>query len=218
MESDITQDTIVNPAEFIKSAPLRIFKKGEMLIGEGEIPASLFAVQDGFVKVSAVSEEGVERLLWIAGRLDIVPTEALFSRSKAVRFFYMAHTDVSVYVVNKEEFLNLARTNLQVMTEVAYAMSSHYDDLLGRIHSIEQSAVRSKIVHTLYDLGRRFSVDDQVDLCSLGLRLTHQDIADMVGATRETVSLELKKLRADGYIKYGRSKFIVHIPKLESCL
>lgn len=192
-----------------------MYKKGETLIAENETPSKLLAIQSGFVKVSALSEDGVERLLWIAGRLDMVPTEALFSRTKAVRFFYTAYTDVVVYAVDKEQFLKLARSNLHVMSEIAYAMGNHYDDLLGRVHSIEQSAVRGKIAHTLHGLARRFSAEDSVDLCELGLKLTHQDIADMVGATRETVSLELQKLRQEGYIKYGRGRFTVYAIKLE---
>jgi CRP/FNR family transcriptional regulator, anaerobic regulatory protein len=205
----------VDPVEFIKSSPLQAYKKGEILIRENETPDNLLAIQRGFVKVTALSDDGTERLLWIAGRLDVVPSEALFSRGRAVRFFYTAYTDVAAYSVDKERFLDLARSNLTVMSEIAYAMSGHYDDLLGRVHSIEQSAVRGKVIHTLHGLARRFSVDDNVDLYTLGLKLTHQDIADMVGATRETVSLELQKLRREGYIKYGQNKFTVCVTKLE---
>jgi CRP/FNR family transcriptional regulator len=69
------------------------------------------------------------------------------------------------------------------------------------------------LIATLHYLAQRFSADDTVDLYLLGLRLTHQDIAKMIGSTRETTSLELQRLQRDGYISYDRTRFIVHVSK-----
>lgn len=205
----------MNAADFIKKSPFKTFEKGEILLQEGNSPKKLFALQHGFVKVSALSENGSQQLLWIAGCSDIVPTELLFSPQGAVRFFYTAYTDVAAYEIDKVEFLELAKSDHMLMSEIAHAMSDHYDDLLGRVHSVEQTVVRDKIMHTLYNLAKRFSAEDSVDLFSLGLKLTHQDIADMVGATRETVSIELQKLRRKRYIIYNRSKLVIHASKIE---
>lgn len=201
-------------ADFIKKSPFKTFAKGELLLQEGDCPKKLFAVQDGFVKVTALDDNGGESLLWIAGKYDMVPTELLFSPQGAIKFFYTAYTDVAVYEIDKAEFLDFAKNDHSLMSEIAYSMSSHYDDLLGRVCSIEQTVVRDKIMHTLYNLAKRFSAEDSVDLFSLGLKLTHQDIADMVGATRETASIELQKLRRKRLIIYNRSKLIVHTERL----
>lgn len=199
---------------FVKQFPVRIFVKGEALLEAGDVSPTLLALQSGFVKVTSVDDSGAERMVWIAGRYDVVPTEQLFSRQQQLRFFYTALSDGAAYQIEKSTFLTAARGNLELMTEIAISMSSHYDDLLTRINSTEQASIRQKLIATLCYLAGRFSAERQVDLYQLGLKLTHEDVATMIGATRETVSVELQKLRHDGYVDYSRSKFVIHLDKL----
>lgn len=199
---------------FVKQFPVRTFVKGEALLEAGDVSPTLLALQSGFVKVTSVDDSGAERMVWIAGRYDVVPTEQLFSRQQQLRFFYTALSDGAAYQIEKSTFLTAARGNLELMTEIAISMSSHYDDLLTRINSTEQASIRQKLIATLCYLAGRFSAERQVDLYQLGLKLTHEDVATMIGATRETVSVELQKLRHDGYVDYSRSKFVIHLDKL----
>lgn len=199
---------------FIKQFPLRTFVKGETLLSEGQDSNVLMAVQTGFVKVTSLSDSGEEKLLWIAGRYDIAPTEQLFTLRGSLRFFYTAMTAGSAYQVDKASFLKYAKENGELMTEIAMSMSVHYDDLLKRIESIEKTAVRDKLISTLAYLAQRFSASSVVDLYDVGLKITHSDLASMIGSTRETTSLELAKLKSLGAIDYDRSKFIVSLDKL----
>jgi CRP-like cAMP-binding protein len=199
--------------KFVKNYPVKQFTKGEIIISEGDISDTLYAIRSGYIKVTSLDDSGNERMLWIAGRYDIVPTERLFSRHSPLQFFYTALSDGDVYKVNKADFLAKAKEDLGLMSEIATSMSSHYDDLLSRINSVGQISIHSKLVATLRYVAERFSADESVDLYQLGLRLTHKDIAEMIGSTRETTTLELRKLQQDGYIEYDRTKFIVHINK-----
>lgn len=104
----------------------------------------------------------------------------------------------------------------EVLGEVARGLSEHYDDLLERMNAVEQSDVRSKLLHILHNLCLKFSPLEQVSLHEIGLNLTHQDLADMIGSTREATSLELSKLRKQGYLDYSRSEFSVDLAKIKS--
>jgi CRP/FNR family transcriptional regulator len=197
----------------VRQFPQKSFVKGELIMSEGDISDTILAISTGFVKVTAIDDNGNERLLWIAGRYDIAPTERLFTQSRPLRFFYTALTDGAAYCINKQQFLGYAKKDLGIMTEIAASMADHYDDLLSRVHSVEQSSVQEKLIATLRYLAQRFSAEQNVDLYSLGLRITHQDLADMISSTRETTSLELQKLRRNSYIDYDSSKFVVHLDK-----
>ncbi|HET8884398.1 MAG TPA: Crp/Fnr family transcriptional regulator [Candidatus Saccharimonadales bacterium] len=198
---------------FVKNFPIKNFTKGEVILSEGDVSDVLLAIQNGYVKVTSVDEAGNERMLWIAGRYDIVPTERLFSRHQPLQFFYTALSSGTVYQIRKDDFLAAAKTDLGLMTEIATSMSSHYDDLLSRINSAEQASVRDKLIATLSYLAKRFSADTTVDLYKLGLQLTHKDLAEMISSTRETTSVELQKLRAQGCIDYSRTQFIIYVDR-----
>lgn len=206
----------MNTVEYIKSFPLKKFSRGELILQKGDSLTRLLAVRTGFIKVTAISSDGSERLVWIAGRYDIAPTEQLFSKFATANFFYTALTNGSYYDVDKDDFLKTAAANPNMMTEIARTMSMHYDDLLQRIDAVDTATVKERLLRTLHYLAQRLSADDAVNLYEYGLRLTHQDLAGMVGSTRETTSLMLGELRNEGLIDYNRRQFIVQSRQIDS--
>jgi CRP/FNR family transcriptional regulator len=201
--------------EFVRNRPVKQFSKGEIILNEGDVTDTLFAIRSGYCKISSIDDAGDEHMLWIAGRYDIVPTERLFSARSPLQFFYTALSDVEVYQVNKADFIAKAKADVGLMTEIAASMSNHYDDLLSRINSTGRNSVRDRLIATLRYVAERFSAQSQVDLYSLGLHLTHKDIAEMIGSTRETTSLELKRLHTEGCITYDRKQFIIDLDRCQ---
>lgn len=195
---------------YIKSFPVRSFSKDEVLIATGDANDTLLAIREGFIKVTALDDAGRQKLLWIAGRYDMVPVEQLFS-TRPINYFYSGYGDGSAFVMDKAGLLAHLDEQPQVMTEIARGLSEHYDDLLMRMNAVEQSDIRSKLLHIIYNLCVKFSSSKTVELHVMGLNLTHQDLADMIGSTREGVSLEMAKIREEGLVEYTRSTFIVHM-------
>jgi CRP/FNR family transcriptional regulator, cyclic AMP receptor protein len=202
--------------ELIRDYPVRSFAKGETILQEGEEADTIFAVRTGFIKVTSLHENGNEKLLWIAERYDIAPTEQLFSSRGKLHYFYTALSDGTLFEIKKDIFLKYATSDPALMREVAMGLSGHYDDLMSRLDSVEQTTIRGKIISTLIYLGKRFSANSTVDLFEIGLRLTQNDIASMVGSTRETISVELNLLKSQSAISYDRNKFVIDLEKLQS--
>ncbi len=206
---------MIDPVEYIKQFPLKEFSRGTLLLSAGDPLSSVFAIRDGYMKVTSISDAGIERLLWIAGRYDFAPVEQLFVKNGKARFFYTAATDGSYYDIPRADLLNYAHDNPDFMAEIARGMSEHYDDFLQRIDAIDGLSVQERLMRTLLYISSRFSASDSVDLVAEGLRITHQDLAAMIGSTRETTSIELAGLRKNGFIDYDRKCFIVHRRRIE---
>jgi CRP-like cAMP-binding protein len=203
---------------YIQQFPTKDFRRGELLLQKGDPGMNLMAIRDGFIKVTSISASGVERLLWIAGRFDIAPTEQLFSTHNEVRFFYTALTDGSFYEINKKELLTIAKEHPPVMAEIAKNMSLHYDDFLQRVDAVDNTTVKERLMRTLLYLAERLDADSEVDLYAYGLKLSHQELSEMIGATRETTSLMLSELRKENLIQYSRQELIISVDKLKSTL
>lgn len=189
-----------------------------MLLTKNDAISSLFAIRTGYIKVTSISASGVERLIWIAGRYDITPTEQLFSRHGSTQFFYTALTDGSYYELDKAEFLEAAKENQELMTQIAKSMSSHYDDFMTRLDAVDAATVAERLLRTLYYLGQRVSANNTVDLYDYDLRLTHRDLATMISSTRETTSLLLTAFRAKGLVNYNRNSFVIYTDKISESL
>jgi len=202
-------------ASYIQNFPLKTFQRGELLLQKGDPGSQLMAIRDGFIKVTSINANGVERLIWIAGRYDIAPTEQLFSKHGNVRFFYTALTDGSYYAVEKADLLENADRDPAFMAEIAKNMSLHYDDFLQRIDAVDTATVKERLMRTLLYLAERLSADSVVDLYEHGLRISHQDLSSMIGSTRETTSVMLSELRNEELIEYSRQKLTVSVDKLK---
>lgn len=214
MMGDMQRDLVT----LIKQFPLRSFAKGESILQAGQPADTLYAIRNGFAKIDSLSNNGNQQLIWIAGRYDIIPTESLFRKHGELHFFYYALTDLEAYEIPKQAFLEMSEQNPHFIKEIAQSMSEHYDDLLIRLRSVEQSTIREKLIYTLHYIGTRFSGDSVVCLADLGLHLNHQDIARMIGATRETTAIELKQLKDAGLIDYTRTEFTIYTDKLGAFL
>lgn len=201
--------------QYIKSFPIKNFKRGEVLLKKGDSISTLMAIRSGYVKVTSIADTGFERLTWIAGRYDIAPTEQLFTKQGESRFYYTALTDGEYYSVDKKDFLEKAFNEPKLMTDIARTMSSHYDDSLQRVDAIESVSVKARLKQTLLYLAQRLSSDTEVNIYEYGLRLTHYDLSCMIGSTRETTSLLLSELRNEEIIKYTRASFIVNVALIQ---
>lgn len=203
--------------DYVKTLPVRSFDKDELLLASGDASDTFFAVREGFIKATTTDDNGKQRLLWIAGRYDIVPLERFFTR-KILQYDYVGYSDGSAYMIDKEALHRLINSNSGAAVEIARGLSEHFDDVSERLSAIGKADVRSKLLHMLYNLSLKFSSASVVELHKEGLNLTHQDLADMIGASREVVSVELNKARADGYIDYSRSTFTVNTAKIRDLM
>lgn len=204
--------------EVIKQFPLRQFSKGESILQAGQPADTLYVIRSGFAKIDSISRNGNQQLIWIATRYDIIPTESLFRARGELHFYYSALTDLDAYVIPKRDFLSMCENDIGVIREIAISMSAHYDDLLIRLRSVEQSSIRDKLIYTLHYIATRFSSESVVHLDELGLQFNHQDIGQMIGATRETTAIELKRLKDEGLINYSRSSLTINADLLEPLL
>jgi CRP-like cAMP-binding protein len=82
------------------------------------------------------------------------------------------------------------------------------------IYALEHSHAQDKLVYILQYLVARFGVKMNDGRVKIGLRLSHQDIAEMVGITRETTAVELHRLKEKGFIDYQRFTYIIDVVKL----
>lgn len=71
---------------------------------------------------------------------------------------------------------------------------------------------RERLASVLLDLARQSGVATN-DGISLQIRLSHHDLANTIGCSRETVSVEMAKMRADGLIDSGRQRIVLTQPR-----
>ena len=193
----------------------RRYPKKRTIIFQGETPRSVYILKSGIVKVYGITSEGDQRTVTLLSAGDIFPTSWVFSKTETSIYYYEAASDCLVLAVTKEDYMEALNTNAELKEQTFQTYMSHYIASTMHVYALEHSHARDKLIYILQYLTTRFGEKEEDGKIRIALRLSHQDIAEMVGITRETAAVELHKLKRKGYISYQRFTYWVDVTKLQ---
>ena len=190
----------IDPAELQRLAELtreKQYPKGSVILFESDPGDSLFIVREGRVKVVLVGEDGREVILGVLGvgehfgELSLIDNQP---RSAHV----IAMEDSLLLVLRQEDF----RRRVDVQPQIAWALLVELSRRLRRadhkIGGLVLLDVPGRIARLLLDVAEEQGSD------AIEKPLTHQTIAQMIGASRETVSRAMREFQDAGLIAVER--------------
>lgn len=192
----------------------RQYAKKRTILFQGEIPRSLMVLQSGLVKVYGITTGGDQRTVTLLSAGDIFPVEWAFDKSRVSLYYYEAVTDCTLLTLPKAEFTKALQTDAALKDQVFQTYMAHYTSATMHIYALEHSHAQEKLVYILQYLVARFGEKQPDGLIKIDLRLSHQDIAEMVGLTRETTAVELHRLKDKNLIDYQKFSYYVNVPLL----
>ena len=183
----------------------RRFPKHKTIVEEGLPGDYMYIIREGRVSVSKLSDDGREKILEFLETGDFFGEMSLLDnapRSASVR----ALTDARVLALSRNEFLNVLRRS----PDLAMAVIQELTRRLRQVDEQASSLSFQRVKERTQGLLQRLARDD----CGRegGLRtpvLTHQQIADMIGTSRETVTRALKGLRQEGWLEQDGKRYLV---------
>ncbi len=187
----------------------RRFDKHQVIILAEEEGDALFIISSGQVKVSIVSEDGREVILSLLGTGSVFGELSLLDgKPRSANVVATENTDL--YMLRRSDFLQLVYKVPQIAVGLLAELAARLRKTDRKIGGLALLDVTSRISETLLQLADEHGTETDGGVL-LKSRPTHQQIANMSGTTRETVSRVLKRLEKQGYISTeGRTITIVH--------
>lgn len=205
--------------EFLEKYPVKNFTKGATILDQGDVPACAYVVKEGFVKTFDISPSGESLPLSFDHQYEILPMAWVFSHAKNAPYFYEAFTDCELWCVPREDFVAFLQSNAHSQFVIFdFFVKRYLLTMQMKMLSLEQAKATDKILYLLKFLTMRFGGDKTEGLVDIDLPLTQQDIASSAGLTRETASIELKRLEKLGVISYEKQEYAVDLAKLNAAL
>lgn len=192
----------------------RQYAKKRTVLFQGEIPRSLMVIQSGLVKVYGITTSGDQRTVTLLSAGDIFPVEWAFDKSRVSLYYYEAVSDCTLLTLPKTDFIQAMKNDAALKDQIFQAYMAHYTSATMHIYALEHSHAQEKLVYILQYLVARFGEKQPNGLVKIDLRLSHQDIAEMVGLTRETTAVELHRLKDKKLIDYQRFSYYVNVSLL----
>lgn len=206
-------------AEFLEKYPVKTFAKGDSILEQGDVPPCAYVVKEGFVKTFDISPAGESLPLSFDHKYEILPMAWVFSHIANAPYFYEAFTDCQVWCVPREDFITFLKSNANSQFMIFdFFIKRYLLTMQMKMLSLEQAKATDKILYLLKFLTMRFGGDKTDGMIEIDLPLTQQDIASSAGLTRETASIELKRLEKLGVISYEKQVYTVDLGKLDEAL
>lgn len=176
----------------------RNFGKDGVIILAEEEGDTLFIIKEGQVKVSIVSEEGREVILSLLGPGTVFGELSLLD-GKPRSANVVATEETSLVMLRRSDFVQLIYKTPQIATALLAELATRLRKTDRQIEGLALLDVTSRISETLLQLATDQGKETS-DGITIESRPTHQELANMSGTTRETVSRVLKRLEKQGYI------------------
>ncbi|MFO7685687.1 MAG: Crp/Fnr family transcriptional regulator [Desulfobacterales bacterium] len=183
------------------------FTRNTVLLSEGDITDSLYVIVSGKVKTIITDENGREIILSISGAGDYFGEMALIDgepRSATI----VTREACRLLVFSKEDLKEILRTNPDMVFSLLKGLVKRLRETDKKIESLALMDVYGRIAQLLMQMAIA-----KEDFYVIDEPLTHQEIANMVGASREMVSRILNELSRGGFIRVEK-KIITVLKKL----
>jgi len=197
---------------------VRRFKAGTPIVYQGEIPRYGFFLKKGLVKVYNLHSSGSEQILRFYNPGSFFPLPWLYGKVKTEFYFYEAIEDCEVVSITKQDIQSIVESNPKIKQVIFDSLLEDQSALNLRIISLEQPRATEKLAFTFYYLLHRYGKHVRDDKYIVELSLTHTILANLVGLTRETITMEINKLKRKGALEYSKKIYTVDKQKLEQII
>lgn len=195
------------------STPYRSYQPGEVVFRMDDLADALYFVRSGLVKISKLFPNGKEAILGVVGQHDtfgellLEPEERRPTQAEAVE-------PTTLIVLPRAELQKLLASKPELAMKLIRLMAARLFEAQAWSAEVSAYSAPERVASLLYRLAKEFGKPHAQGV-ELDLKLNQEDIARMVGATRETVSHSLGKLRQIGAIVRPRSPMVVRLEPLK---
>jgi len=178
-------------------------------------------LRNGYVKRYLISNDGSYGVQVIYGPQDTFPITLAFSavfhrelNESPETYYYEAMTDVELYTVDEATLKEAIQKEPELYKDLFGICGVRLHSTLHGLENLTLSNSYHRVAHEILFLAKKFGAK-KAKGTEIQVPLTHQDLADILSLTRETVSTAMVQLRKNKLISTGKNICVPDMAKLE---
>lgn len=189
------------------------FGPRQVVFGEGDLGDAIYLLKTGHVRLYRLTEDGKEISLAVLGPGDVFGELALFDETRRSTF---AETmdPAHICAASIEDFARLMAHRPQLTMMVAREIARRRTEAETRLAGMAYASVRGRIVSVLRHLAEEHGESMPGGGVRIRLRVSHQELANLAGTTRETCTVEIGRLMRADLVRVDEDHYFT-IPDVE---
>ncbi len=177
------------------------YKRGEIIYLPGDPGDTVYFLKQGQVKLDYLDESGRRLTLKICHRGEPFGESALAGEDNR-NLIAEAHENVELCAISKDDLLQFAEDNSGLSLRISKLIGMRLVELENRLEDLFFKDVPTRLSRLLLKLGKDFGNEHGHGI-EIKMKITHQDMADLIGSRRETTSVILGEFEDEGLIEKG---------------
>lgn len=190
----------------VQKISIEEFKKNDVVLREEDTNEYMYIILFGKVKVIQTTEDGKEVILAVHKAEDFFGEVSLID-GKTSPATVQTLEDSLIAFISKKDFFSLLITQSKVLEKMLHIFCARLRESWERIYILNAKNAADRVKMLFLMLSHK-NGNATADGIILNLKLTHQEIADMSGLTRETVTRILDKWQKEGEISILKNRLI----------
>lgn len=196
--------------DILRCAYVKRFRDGELIAARGDTPEEWMACARGAVRVSSTSVTGkqitltyIEPGLWFG---DV----SIFDGDSRTHDVY-AHDDTTLLCVARADFQKILAQHVEFYQAMLRLNARRIRQLYGLVEDLNTLPLRARLAKQLLHLARSYGVASLANEgeIRIGLHLAQEELAQLLGASRQRVNQELKGMEREGLIRIEAGGLVV---------
>jgi CRP-like cAMP-binding protein len=178
------------------------YTPGQEVFLQGDPTESVYMVAEGRVKLTRVAQEGFESVLCVRRPGEYFCPVSAVDRGPQLGTA-AAVGEVVLLEADRQQFNNLCDENPELLAMVQGTCIGEIRTLMRRVESFAFHNVRERLAMTILEESYRQRLNGHP---AEEIRITQQELAGLVGASRESISRTMTRLEEDGIVQAGRGR------------
>jgi CRP/FNR family transcriptional regulator len=196
----LSKDEISNVSKY---KTVTSYKKKSIIFQQGAQPHGIYTVNSGKVKIYQVTETGKEQIVRMAKKGDVLGYRALITADK-----YSCTAEVieesNICFIPKSVFLDMTTQNGSISNNLLKLLSTDLKRAENKIANLVDKPVRERLAEALLFLKETYGFEG--DNATLNIVLTREDIANIVGTSKETAIRLLSEFKDEHLVEFEGKK------------
>ncbi|MDO8643942.1 MAG: Crp/Fnr family transcriptional regulator [bacterium] len=188
-----------------------LYKKGQVIFYSGNQAYGLYCVSSGRVKLFKTGIDGRQQIIRISGPGDILGYRSLFS-GEPYSATAEALEDAEICCIDKQAFFSILSKSPPMAMDVIRKLSKELRQAEDLATSIAQKSVRERMAELLLILKETYGKQTKKGV-TIELKLSREEMAEMIGVTQETAIRLLSEFKKDKMIEVKEREITILDPK-----
>lgn len=175
----------------------KAYPKNQLIHYQGDRLTQVYLVKRGYIKAYTILESGDTRTILLLGKDDIFPlafSTTMEWRDYQIRYFYQSLSDVEVLAIPSDVLMERVANDKDMSNAYMTYLAASNDVIMHQLEVMKNKKAIDKVLLTLPYLISKSGKKIKPDVYELQLKLSHQEVADLTGVTRETTTTLIKQL------------------------